>query len=84
MSVSFPSSSLCSLTPQHIPTYFLSGHDCITMQPTSLVHPVIYLLPLFSIYHLLLLDYNSLGTASLPLNLSHIQSIFYIASPTLP
>lgn len=50
-----------------------------------MVHPVIYLLLLFSTYYLLLLDYyNSLWIASLPLNLSHTQSIFYIASPLPP
>lgn len=68
------------LLPQHIPTQdFLLGQDSSTVQPTSLVYLLIYLLPLFSTYHLILLDYNSLWTASLPLNLAHIQSILYIA-----
>lgn len=67
------------LLPQHIPTRGIFCLVMIAVQCNKLLWFIFLYSYYLSLVHTILFVYNSLWTASLPLNLAHIQFILYIA-----
>lgn len=67
------------LLPQHIPTRDIFCLVMMAVQCNKLLWFTFLYTYYLSLVHTILLVYNSLWTASLLLNLAHIQSILYIA-----